>query len=409
MCNEWRDNLWLIVALAVVSLAIWVLLINVWSEIGSMTIPVGADAEDVYTLHVEIVPSESAEYTDYGENKESMEREDRLALMRVIRNSQNVEAAAWSVNALPFNMSFYGYALYLDGEVPDTIGYSGNNRSASPDIVKVLRLRSRTGKTPEQLARYMRENNVLVSNTYSFKSRTPEELLGKSVHLYGDSVNHYRVADVIDFIRRSEYEWPWGGTILKSIDDENPGDVWEIAIRVKPGKGADFMEEFDNTPAMQQHRNLYLSNLTKLTDQRDSNQEGTESTARAFIGMMLLILIVILLGLLGTFWFRVQQRVQEIAIRKVCGATRKAVVGRIMGEGMILLAFATLLTGVIFWVVFKFANLESLNVFSTQETDVIIKCEIATMVIVCFGIILSLWWPAAKAMKIEPAIAIKDE
>ena len=59
---------------------------------------------------------------------------------------------------------------------------------------------------------------------------------------------------------------------------------------------------------MQQHRNLYLSNLTKLTDQRDSNQEGSESTARAFIGMMLLILIVILLGLLGTFWFRVQQR-----------------------------------------------------------------------------------------------------
>ncbi len=169
------------------------------------------------------------------------------------------------------------------------------------------------------------------------------------------------------------------------------------------------MEEFDNTPAMQQHRNLYLSNLTKLTDQRDSNQEGSESTARAFIGMMLLILIVILLGLLGTFWFRVQQRVQEIAIRKVCGATRKAVFGRIIGEGMILLAFATLLTGVIFWVVFKFANLESLNVFSTQETDVIVKCEIATLVIVCIGIILSLWWPASKAMKIEPAIAIKDE
>ena len=113
--------------------------------------------------------------------------------------------------------------------------------------------------------------------------------------------------------------------------------------------------------------------------------------------------------MLGTFWFRVQQRVQEIAIRKVCGATRKAVFGRIIGEGMILLAFATLLTGVIFWVVFKFANLESLNVFSTQETDVIVKCEIATMVIVCIGIILSLWWPAGKAMKIEPAIAIKDE
>lgn len=409
MCNEWRDNLWLIVALAVVSLAIWVLLINVWSEIGSMTIPIGADAEDVYTLHVEIVPSESPEYTDYGEEKEAMEREDRLALMRVIRSSENVEAAAWSENALPFNYSFYGYEVQLDSEIPDTIGYQGNSRSASPDIAKVLRLRSRSGKTAEQLAGYLRNNEVLVSNTYSSRSRKPEELVGKSVHFPGDSVNHYRVADVIDFIRRSEYEWPWGGTILKSIDDENPGDVWEIAIRVKPGKGADFMEEFDNTPAMQQHRNLYLSNLTKLTDQRDSNQEGSESTARAFIGMMLLILIVILLGLLGTFWFRVQQRVQDIAIRKVCGATRKAVFGRIIGEGMILLAFATLLTGVIFWVVFKFANLESLNVFSTQETDVIVKCEIATMVIVCIGIILSLWWPASKAMKIEPAIAIKDE
>lgn len=408
MRNEWRENLWLVVALAIVSLAIWVLALQTWREIGAVTLPLGFDPEDVYTLKVEYLPGESPEYTDYGDDHEAMEREDRLELMRHIRASANVEAAAWSNNSIPYNFSFYGNNLYFADNLSDTVFYNANFRNASPDIVKVLRLESRTGKTGAQLTEALSRGEILISNSYNDEySVRPEEMLGQSVREYSDSVRRYRVADIIEHIRRSDYESPWGGTVLKPVDDDNPGDVWDIVLRVKPGKGEDFIREFDSTPAMQQHRNLYLSQLTRLTDKRSAVLKSQNASVRSAVGLMLVFLVVILLGLLGTFWFRVQQRVQEIAIRKVCGATSADVFRRILGEGMLLLTAASVIAGLVFWLVFRFANLESLNVFG--KVHEVIVAELLTFLLVAAGMMFSLWWPAGRAMAIEPALAIKDE
>lgn len=408
MGNEWRDNIWLVIALSIVSLAIWLLLINLWNNIGGMFLPVGADATDVYTLKLEVVPEESPEYTDYGEEREAMEREDRIFLMNSLRRSPNVEAAAWSNNALPYNFSYMGSSIFLEGAEKDTIGYGCNLRSGSPDIARVLRLNSTTGKTPEQLAEYLRQGNLLISEYYgTLNRREAADMLGKKVYSYGDTLDTRRVADIIDIVRRSEYEQPRQSTVVWPIDDENPGNIWDIALRVKPGRGEAFAKEFDSTPAMQQHRNFYLAQLTSMEAMKRDVQKNVEGEARASIALMSIILIVILLGLLGTFWFRVQQRVQEIAIRKVCGASDGDIFRRIIGEGMILLLFASVLAAAVFWVVDKFDLLQSFEIYSTLKVN--LWAELATFVIVAIGVSLSLWWPARKAMRIEPAVAIKDE
>ena len=47
------------------------------------------------------------------------------------------------------------------------------------------------------------------------------------------------------------------------------------------------------------------------------------------------------LGLLGTFWFRTQQRRSEIALHKAHGATDRAIFSRLLSEGILLLAIVT--------------------------------------------------------------------
>ena len=98
-------------------------------------------------------------------------------LIAGIRGSQNVEAAAFSANGIPYNYSFHGNDLRLAGEVEDTIGYSANFRYVSPDILRILRFQSRTGKPAEELERILRDGGILVSNVLRYMETMQCELL----------------------------------------------------------------------------------------------------------------------------------------------------------------------------------------------------------------------------------------
>ena len=122
---------------------------------------------------------------------------------------------------------------------------------------------------------------------------------------------------------------------------------------------------------------------------------------------MIFLLINIFLGLLGTFWFRTQQRVQEVALRKVNGATSRSVFGRLITEGLILLAIAT---PIAFGLDCLLAHFE-LNspYYDYLEWDRMIVCVLIVAALMALMIVAGICFPARKAMKIEPAIALKDE
>ena len=48
----------------------------------------------------------------------------------------------------------------------------------------------------------------------------------------------------------------------------------------------------------------------------------------------------IFLGVIGTFWFRTQQRRREVALRMAMGSSRQGVFLRLMSEGILLLTLA---------------------------------------------------------------------
>lgn len=138
---------------------------------------------------------------------------------------------------------------------------------------------------------------------------------------------------------------------------------------------------------------------------------------RVYISVMFLLLVTIFLGLLGSFWFRVQQRISEIAIRKVCGANRKQIFVRLITEGLILLFIATIIVSAIIWpVIDEFINkfikpgyIFMKDYYDWMNNKAFLLMEICSLVLIALGIIFSLWYPARKAMQIEPAEAIKSE
>ena len=127
-----------------------------------------------------------------------------------------------------------------------------------------------------------------------------------------------------------------------------------------------------------------------------------------FLIIIAFLLTCIFLGLLGTFWFRTQQRVSEIAVRKVNGATSGQIFRRLIGEGILLLAIVTPVAVLLDWLVSNTLLTENPE-FIADKPITFIAAVAITFCLLAAMIALGIWFPATRAMKIDPALALKDE
>ena len=401
MSHEWKNNIWLVIEFAIVALAIWAIMTLLWVRCKGLTQPLGFNPKNVYTLDVKSIP-ESSEYflPQYKDNY----YEDRNELIQRLRNNINVEAVSLHNNFAPFEYNYSGNFFAIEGW-PDSIGYSGNVRQAEPDIIKILEIQSTTGKTQEQLTAMLERGEVLISH-----NKNIEDVMGPVENLIGKKLSSYpygeeegkRIGDVVNSVKRSEYEYETRGVLIMPIDSDR--EWGDIILKIKEGREQAFFRDFNEDPSLSQLRNVYFSNLKSLeTKGKDLNQE-IKINIRLMVAISFFLLVTIFLGLLGSFWFRVQQRVSEIAVRKTYGARDSLLFRRIIGEGMLLLVAALILVSACVWpFIYKISD------FLGEEWWVLLVFESIVGGVMTIGIILSLWYPAYRAMHIQPAIAVKEE
>lgn len=400
MLTEWRNNIWLIVEMAVVAFAIWTLFFITWITNKGYLEPRGFSPDNVYSISVGELSEESPYYLpEYSENY----YQDRDELIRRLRQNPNVEYVSLHNNMLPYNYNFSGNSLEIEG-LPDSITYYANLRQAEPDIIKILDIKSTTGKSQDELIAILERGEVLLSPNKSYEEKygSVKNLIGKKIMVYF-SESPLRVGDIIENVRRNDYEPRSEGMLLYTFDSGNP-EWGEIALKVRPGKGKAFENDFKTDRALTHLRNVYLTDLEFLPAVGDNVHAPIKVDNRIRIGLSFFMLITILLGLLGSFWFRVQQRVSEIAIRKTCGATNKDLFRRIMSEGLLLLLAGLILTSICVW-----PFIHKIMEITSEEWYVLLAIEALTAGFMAIGIILSLWYPAWRGMKIQPAIAVKEE
>ena len=400
MISEWRINIWLIIEMAVVVLAIWAMLSVTWMESKGILEPRGFTPEDVYSIEVRTLNVNSP---DYRKEYEANYYEDRDELIKRLKENPYVEYVSLHNNMLPHNFSFIGNLLQIEGK-PDSVQYYANFRKAQPDIIKILDIKSTTGKTQDELIAMLERGEVLLSpnNIYKEKFGDVNELIGRKVSFY-DQETPARVGDIVQNVRRTDYEPRNEGMLLYSFNPNKP-EWGDIVLKVKTGRGKAFEEDFKTDRSLTRLRNVFLYDLQLLTDLGEVDNTPQKVDNRLRIGISAFLLITIFLGLLGSFWFRVQQRTSEIAIRKTFGANEKDLFRRIIGEGMIMLSVGVLIASACVW---PFIKDITNNIYEEWWTILAIEGIGAGIVALC--VILSVWYPALKAMKIEPAIAVKEE
>ena len=203
-------------------------------------------------------------------------------------------------------------------------------------------------------------------------------------------------------MKRTDYEPAYAATAYMS----DRYDLSSVAVRVKPGMGNKFVESLSDADL--QAGNLCLTRFKSIENMRDNAHLDINLQIRNFVVCGLFIMLVIFLGFLGTFWFRTQQRVSEIAIRKVNGATNGNIYSRFFAEGLLLLLLGVLFSLPVSLWFYLTDKLVETEIMPSVGVDVYLVATALTVLSLALLIVGGIYAPARRATRIDPAAALKD-
>ena len=428
--NERRANLWLGVELLVVFAVMWYLVDWTYVTVRTWLQPMGFDTEHCYELTFNRQTPQAEGYQPGDEAEADMRH--LLEIVERLRHRPGVEYAAVSQNSIPYIDGSNGFNLRID-----SVMTTGMLRWGQPDFFRMFRVQgvavlTEDGRkvqttSPDSLAAVLESSasNVLISRNYVSDHRYASlgyadalPLLGYEVGKGDDGSYSFRIAGICEPMRWSHFSTvnEWGGPLVGvAMDDDgvigmgNPLYV-QVSLRLKPeaDTGADFMEALmDDADRLYTLGNVFLLDVQPFAALQRTMELDDVNEARTQLCVIGFLLLNIFLGVIGTFWFRTQHRRSEIALRMAFGSTRSGVFGRLVDEGLLLLTLAAVP-----------AALVAFNVGMAELVDVERMPFDAVRFVVAIGVtwalmsvmvVLGIWYPARRAMRVQPAEALHDE
>lgn len=405
--KEWQSNLWLVVELIIVGAAMAGILTLLVSTLGVRFQPAGYEVSDVYEVNLRYVVKSSPDYIEYEDN--SRYDDDVYTLMERIRQLPEVEYLAYGQNALPFNYNFngIGYISILD---EDTLRLGGlNRRVMSPEYPIIMNMHGLGGETPEQLSKILENGEVIVTSKLWTDDRDlTSDDTGRYIQSTGRDSVLYRIGAVIPGFKRVDFEEP-GPAIIMSPASQGLKlrRLSSFVVKLKPGSEKSFEKAITDNPDRWAIDNTYITEVTPVEQIRSLANRNDNQKIAGIVVCSLFLLLSIFLGLLGTFWFRTGQRTVEIAIRLVNGATRRQIFARLMTEGIILWLCSLPFISAIMIMIYKYDLMASFVYIEVKKSMIMSTCITAAALLLM--ILVGILFPAVRAMKTDPAIALKDE
>lgn len=136
-------------------------------------------------------------------------------------------------------------------------------------------------------------------------------------------------------------------------------------------------------------------------------QQGTVNYLNTVYAVAAFFLFNVFLCVFATFWYRTRKRRCEVAIRMAMGSSRRKVMVYFLSEGIMLLLMAAVPALVVAF------NIQVADLTVHTLTDVtggrFAGCFAAAVLLLGLVIVAGIWYPARRAMKIQPATALHDE
>ncbi len=407
MRTEWRGNIWLLVEFLLISLIIWYVCVNLYGLYLRYNPSKGYDFNNIYVASVGYLSPDVPSFIQYPDDEiYDAYRRDFDNIINRIRQHPAVEVVGAGHNAVPYNYSYNGIQLAaVDGT--DTLYYQANHRIMDANVMRALKVQGANGESTEQLIEILEDGKVLISTFDDAAAETnevdmglPERLAGKKMF---DGQSSVDVAPaLINNMRRNDYESAWGGLLVRMPSPQST--TGSLIIRIRPGMDREFCEWIQNERL--RAGNIYIANTESLKHQREATEQPYETIILRMSIILVFMITLVFLGFLGTYWFRIQERVPEIAIRKAMGATNFRVGSRLWAEGFIIMGITVeLFVPLMVWFIHSDYFGQLIGGLPQRGYYAIA----ITVVILALLVLAGIYFPARRAMKINPAIALKEQ
>ena len=408
MRAEWRANIWMAIEILLVSVVLFVLADKIYTAVATINEPLGFNSEHCYLLDVKEVSEAAPDFMEYPDRR--AKTEDLITLINRLRERPEISAAALSINSYPYNFSNSNEQIDID-----TFNMAESpllRRTVEPEFFKVFRIEGASGETSEQLGEILERDRVIVSDNALYRRygmKTLKPLFGSQMVLSGNDTlelhSSFKPMRYSDY--SSGYGWN-GGSMFTLLRPTQYTYANELSVRVLDNMDVDFAENLmKDADGALRVGNWYIASVQPFSFIKDNYNRNAKAEMRNTIVCALFLLLNIFLGILGTFWFRTQQRNKEIALRMVSGATRSDIFRRIIGEGQILLLLVTPIA-------IGLDGLLPVNEFTSGDDGYFEPVHFCVSVLVAWALMalmiaIGVFFPARRAMAISPAAAMKSE
>jgi len=419
--NRKQSNSWIIIELILVFCLTWYITDFFFVLAYNYNLPNHRDVNHTWQINIAEYPVTALQYKAEEDNPEALEANFNR-ILQTIRNYPDVENMAVLFVGSPGSGGYWGQGFQIPNDTTHIIFGQLTTFEPSEDFFSVFKYTSVNGKNPVSARDFdwNNPNSVVIGESVANRLFPGRSALGKEVFQKDDNKT-YKIIGVVDDVKRFDYERPQNTYYLpQRLDSTNVRNA-EIAIRSRASvSDAIFKETFKKEMSNSlQIGNFYLNSIISYKQIAENTKTifGISNEVRIRVYMMVFFLANILLCVIGTFWYRVNIRKEEVGIRKALGSSGTGIRNILILEGLCLLALATLPAMIISYQFVHAGLIETLGVNRKDPTVYLpdrtflrfLITNAITWIIIAAVVIAAVWLPARKAAAMEAAEALHYE
>ncbi|MGM9799223.1 MAG: ABC transporter permease [Muribaculaceae bacterium] len=420
--NIWsrrKLNGWLIAELILVTILSWLMLDQVLVTTYDLNLPKGYDRDNLCVISSYNLDDPGVVNSIHGE----ITPQDYENIRNKLLTLPEVESIAECSFTFPESLGNSTRSFYVNDE--KSLHVYLMYYYADTGFFETLGVKSAEGyPNVEDLSKvHTAENEVIITRSFAESLFPGENAMGKIIRQEKDSdEDAFKVVGVIEDIRpHSINREP--NAVFCSLDSKINGEgLLNFIVRLKDGIDADdFAENLIKVKENFGSGALQIGSAKSLNKSAADWNMYITGEYNLKLSLLTFFLINLCIGVVGTFWLQTRQRKGEVAVMKTFGASRKNIVGMLLGEGFVLTIIGSIIGFACFLQYAISEGLYTSNPYVPKDVSGVIDCWVNNfsehfmivsgvilvllLIVVSIGILI----PALNISKINPAVALHDE